>query len=505
MTSSIQENPAVPLAILELYGALDLAVQTNPELGPLVDEYMPGASANQGWSQEIHELFLPGQPRITDVEGAVRSGLERILTIATSPGFTEEEPLITIPDLSNLVYAVGALSHILQAQPGDELFELYAQVLSLAVPQDVEGIVERVEVARTFLLTEIPKFSGWDVWPDFIKAAAEGENKYVMELIAEVPQCRTGVVTVNGYQSVVIDADLVSKDVTFKNLIDVIDPRNWPKSYPSFFCKMENPTHRDDKWYDIKETAGFCNVDGGFKLVTKLRFIKSNQVPDLDARLDFDLGEDQTGCDGNVKVDKGFVNALCTNIDKDPKKGGVLLRTRKVAHVKGISPYAQAFLLCKLGYGWAAVHTFFGPAMRKPPLYGYTDWKEAPLKMEDLNRPDPGTGDGSEGPTQSTGTASASTNGGISKPPKLQVATTTAQTLKDTAEFLTDKNLELTKKWLAEGLNFGDLAAFGAQVGAKLGSEPWNWLQNIVTPPKEPTPPPTPSTEPATESTGGTP
>ena len=41
--------------------------------------------------------------------------------------------------MSNLVYAVGALSHILEADTGRELFDLYTQVLSLAVPED-EGI-----------------------------------------------------------------------------------------------------------------------------------------------------------------------------------------------------------------------------------------------------------------------------------------------------------------------------------------------------------------------------
>ena len=225
-------------------------MQARPELAQIVDLYLPGASANQGWSEEIQTLLLPGTHRVDDVNGAVRSGLERVLAIASNPDFAEEEA-ITIPDLSNLVYAVGALSHIPEIDPGDQLYE---KVLSLALPQGI--VEERISVANAFLTQKlIPELWGWEAWPQFIKTAAE-EN-WVMDLVAKVPQCRTAVVTINGYESVVIDADLESDTVSFNRLINVVDPRNWPKSYPSFFCRMEDAALRGDKWYNIKETAGF--------------------------------------------------------------------------------------------------------------------------------------------------------------------------------------------------------------------------------------------------------
>ena len=95
------------------------------------------------------------------------------------------------------------------------------------------------------------------------------------------------------------------------------------------------------------------------------------------------------------------------------------MRTRKVAHVTGISPFAQAFFLCKLGYGWAAVQAFFGPAMKEPPPSPseYTYWNEAPLKMEDPKLPGPGTAGGSGGATQST-----QSTGSPTAPPQMQVA-----------------------------------------------------------------------------------
>lgn len=471
-----REDLAVPLALLELYSALDLAVMQNPDIGPLVDQYLPGASANPGWSAQLYELFAPGVPRLDDVDTAVATGLSSILAISESQGVTDGPP-ITIPDLSNIVYAVGTLKH-LGIEPPDNL---YARVLSLAVP---EGISDPLGTATEFLNGQLEEeFWGWDSWPKFIKdAAAAG---YVDELVSDVPQCRTGVVTVNGYESVVIDADCESNTVTFNKLKDVIDPRNWPKSYPSFFCKMEDHQPCGDDWYSIKETAGFCYVSGGYKLVTRLKYIKTDQT-DLDARLDFDLAADQTGCDKKVKVDRGFINITCTRSDKNPALGGVKMRTRKVAHVEGIDPYAQAISLCKLGYGWAAVQTFFGPAMDKPPIYDPYKWNTQPYKKEDPKVPGPGTGSGSGG---GSGGASGNANqsaggssGSPATPPVLEVATKTAETLKETAEYLTNTHLTITKKWLAGQLSFGDLATYSGQVGAKLASEPWAWLQKIVTP-----------------------
>lgn len=473
MTASLEEGITVPQAMLEVYGALDLLVMQRPELASLVDQYLPGASEHVGWSTELYGLFAPDVPRLNDVASNVRAGLEKVLAVSTNPGLVGDN-MITIPDLSNLVYAIGALSHIPDADPGDNL---YGRVLALAVPETVaEG--EELAVANEFLANELPKLSGYDAWPNFIKSVA---GVYVAELVAAVPQCRTSVVTVNGYESVVIDADLTSDTVSFNRLINVIDPRNWPKSYPSFFCHMGPPKKRDDDdWYDIKETAGLCKVVGGYTLTTRLKFIKSNQKVNLDARLDYDLSENQTDCDGKVKVDKGFINVLCTNKDDNPTKGGVLMRTRKVAHVIDISPFAQAFWLCKLGYGWSAVQAFFGPAMKEPPVTAdeYTYWNEAPLKMENPNKPDPGTGTTSTNATNTSQTGADPTTTSV-----LQVATKTAETWKDTAEFLTDTYLTTTKKWLAGQLSFGDLAKYGGAVGAKLASEPWLWLQKITTEP----------------------
>lgn len=494
MTSSPQPTLTAPQANLALYGALDdILIQAlggddpetgDPETAARVNQYLPGAAEHPGWAQELRDIFGPVEPTDAEIGDTVAAALDAVLA--------NGRDALTIPDLANLVYAVGALVHFDAANPLDNSGR-FVQVLALAGTGIEEA--ERLERAGLFLYDEdnglLNTLSGWQAWPSVIQTAAA--NGWVEPIIASVPQCSTSVVTVNGLECVAIDTEATSPTITFDDLIDVVDPRNWPDAYPAFFCEMYPSTSRapKDKWWDVKETVGFCPVfpNGGLGLTQRLRFLKSKQSP-TDARLDFDLAEDQTDCGDKVLVDKGFVNVTCTREDKDTSKGGVKLTTKKVAHIKGISPYAQAFWLCKLGYGWIAMHLFFGK-FGYPDLFNVApsnaEWKDPPVIDEPDNDPvleadefdDDGSGASGGGGSGAAGLADAD-----AAPPadgEIAVATKTAKRLADVANYLTKTNLDLTKKWLDGGLNFGDLAKYGSEVGGRLASEPWKWLHEITT------------------------
>ncbi|OBK70471.1 hypothetical protein A5651_21705 [Mycobacterium sp. 1274761.0] len=468
---------SAPLSMLSLFGSLDLAVSQAIESGDavtatIIEQYLPGAIENRGWSEQLYDLFLPGQQRSTDVGFNVNVALRDLVEYDKTHAVSE----LTIPDLANLVYVIGALKHIPAIADVEANTPVMSEALALAVPPEGLNDEERVSRALTFLNGDLTEsFTGWQSWAGFIKKAAD--DGYVLDLVSKVPQCRTSVVTVNGLTCVVIDADIESDTLTFDNVIAVVDPRNWPKAYPGFFCGMKNYTARTppDGWYNIVETAGLCKVIGGYKLVQRLRFLKSDLLRG-DARLDYDLAENQEGdgCTKKVLVDRGFVNVSCTRSDGETSKPGVRMQTRKVAHVTDISPYAQAFLLCKMGYGWAAVQLFFGPARKPPP--GYVGWKEPPWMQQPNTLPQPPTG--ASGATGKTPTQAGGNAPSTGKP---QVATKTAKALADVANYLTSTNLEITKKWLAGQLSFGDLAKYGQEVGGRLASEPWKWLADITT------------------------
>lgn len=493
MTSSPQPTLTAPQANLALYGALDdiliQALQSGePEVAALVNEYLPGAAEQPGWAQELREIFGPVEPSDAEIGDTVAAALDAVLA--------NGRDALTIPDLANLVYAVGALVHF-EAADLEANSDRFVQVLALAGTGIEEA--ERLERANLFLYSQdglLNALSGWQAWPSVIQTAAA--NGWVDPIIASVPQCSTAVVTVDGLECVAIDTDVTSSTITFEDLIETVDPRNWPDAYPAFFCEMYPSENRapKDKWWNVRETVGFCQyfADGGLGLTQRLRFLKSKQSA-TDARLDFDLSENQKGCTGKVLVDRGFVNVTCTREDGDTTQGGVRLTTKKVAHIKGISPYAQAFWLCKLGYGWIAMHLFFGNAGYPGP--GNVEWKDPPVIDEPDNDPadepddfdDDGSGAGGGGGAGGGAAGFADADAAPPADDKIEVATKTAKRLADVANYLTKTNLDLTKKWLDGGLNFGDLAKYGSEVGGRLASEPWIWLHEITTGTK-PTKPP---------------
>ena len=128
-----------------------------------------------------------------------------------------------------------------------------------------------------------------------------------------------------------------------------------PSPTPASSAGTGEPNSPPDKWCKHHRDGRFLPGRYGYKLITKLRFIKSNQVPDRTPDLT-SISPRIKRLDRKVKVDKGFVNARVPTPTGHLEGRRSAARRRKVAHVTGISPYAQAFMLCKLGYGWAAAH-----------------------------------------------------------------------------------------------------------------------------------------------------
>ena len=366
MSTPISEPISIaPQANLALYGALDdilaQAIEDgDAETAALVNQYLPGSVEYPGWSNELREIFGPAQPSNANIGETVAATLNGILE--------SDAGLLTAPDLANLIYVIGALTHFDAADPVGNA-DLFRGVVALAGEEEISESA-RLERAGLFVAMLGDRLYGWQDWPQVIQSAADED--WVKDIIAAVPQCSTSVVTSGGLECVSIDVEIQSDDITLANLLAVVDPRNWPDAYSGFFCEMYGAAERvpPDQWWNVRETVGFCSIaaDGGLGLRQRLRFLKSNQASG-DRRLDFDLAEDQVGCTGRVLVDKGFVNMSCTRPDGDIEAGGVRLKTKKVAHIQGISPYAQAFWLCKLGYGWVALHLFFGKAYDPPERY----------------------------------------------------------------------------------------------------------------------------------------
>ncbi len=456
-------------SLLTLYGALDLAVTAVRRRPGYRHDGRSISSARQrapGMVAGDRRPLLPGRSTDRGDRDSVGGALNDILT------GLEDEPPISVPTLSRMVYVLGALTHIDAAQSLSENTDLFVGVLALAAPPDTPAEERQVRAAE-FLNFLTENFTGWQDWEEITHAAVL--QGWLDPDIEEVPLCRPAVVTVNGLLCVVIDVEMTSSKVTLNKLKDVCDPLNWPKAYPSFFCKMENRGMRYDKWRDVLETAGFCYIPGGYLLKTALKYIKS-EVSNTDARLDYDLSENQAGASLKVLVDRGYINMRCTSPDGDPGKTGVWVRTRKVAHVTDISPYAQAKMLCICGYGFAAAEMLFGPATWSN-LDGFEKWEDGPLKKQgDLEK------DMEE--------AADAVPVGQQPAPTMDAVTKIAMKWNECINYLTKTHVDLTGKWLANQLSYQELAKVSGEVGAKVASDPWQLLHELTQPPTRPQPKP---------------
>jgi hypothetical protein len=445
-------------SLLELYGSLDKAVSQSddPEIAAAVDKLLPGASENKGWYREIEHFCFAQHPHGAKKEA---KPIEALKTIAAQEELADYEKL-------RLLYGVAALARVkklhpsaplpdlTQGQPRQDLIGALAHLRAEASPED----------RRAAAATDVDPFidhlssgTGRRAWRSIKEKAVD--NSWIAQDVADVPLCNTSVVTVDGYQCVVVDCEFSSNELTLNAVKAIADPRNWDEDYHDFFCNIQPLPARPDGWGRFLETVGFCgegeDEQDVFKLVTQLKYYKSTPS-DTEAHLDYDLDDPTPGAgDGQVKVDRGFINMTSTVKDADAK--GVRVRIRKVVHIAGVRPWAQARLVCITGYGTAAREMLLGAADKPPP---HPEPWAAPVTAEDT--------------TEQGGTESGK--------PTSYIATAAVKVWSDCVQDVITRNLDLSEKWMDGRLNFNDLANYSKDISGLLLGAPWEFLQAMNQP-----------------------
>ena len=217
-------------------------------------------------------------------------------------------PPPTIPEMSRMVYGLGTIIHLKKAVPSAPLpdlvdrsddnvenVNLLINVLALAGPSESfdsnAGVLFENFDAVVDLFAN--QFNGWQDWYD---VAALLNDLYVLsDAIASVPICRATVVEVKGIDAVVVDTEFSSSRVSLNDVKAVVDPRNWHRNLPSFFCATVGRGKRPDGWRRMLETVGFCYVPYSKRLRTLLKFYKSETndagAAVYEARVDYDLND----------------------------------------------------------------------------------------------------------------------------------------------------------------------------------------------------------------------
>ncbi|HTY32858.1 hypothetical protein [Mycobacterium sp.] len=462
-------------AILEVQGCLDTAVVStqDPRVMEVADAFLPRTSANADWYREIQAFFFP---RGIDGQSEPNTGADPLAALnEIQSDWLEDQLRPTAPQSSRFIYGLAAVVHLINAVPdvtmpfsdpfGPDARPLLGDVFALTGGHEYERRAELFSLDQLDAVEEL-FVSGFNGWQDWYGIAQQLVGLGVLTAdAASVPLCNAAVINYKGIEAVVVDAELKSDQVSLDALKAVVDPRNWHEDDPSFFCSMVYKGLRPDHWRRVLETVGFCGYPTWIspRLVTMLKFYKTtiNGPDTYQALLDYDLNDPTPGeGDGKIDVDNGFID-MRTEQYGDPSQPPVLVRVRKVCHINGLRPYTQKRFVCMMGYAFTVEEMLFGSAQNPDP--NAVPWD------------DPANEQPGDGGQQQGGQAGQ-------QPPDNSVASTAISMVAQCVQDLAAKQYDLADKWMSGQLTAADLAEFSAEVGARIASDPWKFIQAISQP-----------------------
>jgi len=448
--------------ILAIFGAIDQAIKDSddPDLLAAADALLPGASANKGWYAALQGSLNPGvPPQEPDLLGALQDIAKGTKTKNSLTQSQKVRLLYGLSTLARLQSVASGLAVPSFADPDDAQFAdaLHGSLAAIA-PQDAKrkAAYDTAAASRQEFFTSVAEnFKTRHDFDDSVRTLAATTLRSGKAL--DAPLCKTAIVTVNGLQCVLIDTEFTSKDVSLEDLKSIVNPFNWDEDYSEFFEDMCEQTPRilPDGWRRVLEKVRLVE---GFDLTTPLKFFPyQDKARPYEASLEYDLDEHAlaTG-DGRVLVDRGYIRM--TALDRHhPDRKGVSVKTRKIVHIKDIPPWAQARLVCLCGYGTSSAD-FLLKAAADPPRDRHPflfPEKESQADNDPTKTPPPAP---------------------------IHYVPAAVEAWTEVVQDVTNSYLDLTEKWLSGGLSFSDVADHCRRVSGDLGSAPWNYLQDMMTP-----------------------
>ena len=232
-------------------------------------------------------------------------------------------------------------------------------------------------------------------------------------------------------------------------------------------------TDRSDGWGRVLETTDLTGgVPFPYQMLTALKYYKSDQGQH-DGRLQYDLDDTVAfpgGGDGKITMDHGYINIRPRN--PNTPEPGVRVVTRKVVRIEGFPPVLQKIWICALGYGYAAMEMIFGGAQDAPK--GATGGTDPPRPAEQHC----GSAGHAGARMPHAGRAPRRLpNGGRSRSPWCRLPGGRRQAERGVGE-----------KWAKGKLQISDLVKFSSEVGARMASDAWRFLEKLgqLPPPKNP-------------------
>ncbi|SBS72889.1 conserved hypothetical protein [uncultured Mycobacterium sp.] len=453
--------------ILEVFGALDRAVREadDPDVTAAADKLIPGlGTACPTWYAELESRYFGSNARKNP---NLAEALQRIADEDANP----DTDRLTSAQKTRLLYGISAAQRLnsVAAKTLSALDESDAKFndaligsLAAIAPKGVAELKTRRDKAADASEALLQSMRSFTRTKDFTPEVREKVEASPLRSGRPMgsPLCHTAVVVVDGLESACIDTEFDSTDVSLEQLKSIVNPFNWAQDYSELFVRMvdQEPDILPDGWRRVLETVRLLGLQ---ELTTPLKFFPYQASP-LEATLDYDLDKTamDTG-DGQVLVDRGFINMKVTNDEGDPAKPGVHVTTRKVVHIQGISAYAQGKLVCIGGYGTASANFLLGAAA-KPP--------KDPVPF------DYPTNEGEADKPRTTSTAAPPAT------PLTHFVPAAVGAWTECAQDLTNGYFDVAQKWLSGSLTLTDLADYTTRVSGELASSPWKYLQAMTTP-----------------------
>lgn len=473
-------------SLLKMYGALDQAVTylNDPEITQTVERFLPGASANAGWYQELEQFFFEaagGPESVADPAAALdsidvgslsRSQKSHVFYAGLANDQLEQmlgEPQY-LGVTSSGVNNVRSFRGLIDVRSFRDSF---VDALGPMASSDEQGPVvtgllprggDSADAAawRAAVTQEISEGISTGLSTDWAFAKAKQE-RLLDPSVPPMRVCVPAVIKVDGADALVVDTEDVTDLISLNEMKAVVNPYNWDRNYPAFFLDMaQSPRQRRDGWSNVIETVGFggLQVNRSSKLKTALKFhVSGVGLNEKEARLDYDLDEPPGLGDGTVSVDRGYINMWAWNPGggSDPTEPGVAIRTRKVVHINGLSPFAQARLIDVSGYGLGGTELLIEPALQAR--------ESAP---DHTCREFDYSGSGDRGPSDQAGTWIE---------PGSHFAPIAVALCREHIRDTSDDYFTVADKWLNGSLSHHDLAAFGSKFSERLVTAPWRFLE----------------------------
>ncbi|OBJ33197.1 hypothetical protein A5631_06965 [Mycolicibacter heraklionensis] len=446
-------------SLLALYGALDQAVTNtgNPEIEAVVERYLPGSTGvNAGWYEELLGFLASLDHREVGAPAVPDLGLA-LTTLQTGDGSAtdaQSQPLTAV-QMSRLVFAIGALSHLPQYYPPDRWDEQFAATLTgvgAAHGSDLLSLLRRAFHERSD-------------WPDVMHIAVSAG--LIRTDVAAVPLCQAKPKIVRGRLCVVYNTQFTSTAVSLDELKNVVDPLNWHHCLP-FFCYMQGWPARPDGWSRVLEHCSTtCPIAGTPQLVTPLKYWKSagveGQPSEPTACVDFALDDDPaTGehGDGRMVIDEGFIRMTAT--EGDSASPGVRVRTRKVAGFRDLGWVPAAIFGCVMGYGDQGVELLLGGVAKRAQAggKGWTDWEPS-------------------APDQIAGVAAARTSPGTSDDTAQHAVKLAVEMANQCIDDMSGRSAALAAKWATGAMPLEESLTFATDLAARLARDPWRYLERL--------------------------